>query len=112
MANAYTSGRLTLPTADVVYNLYTLMSALDTKCPIRGAELTISASVGNVQTVYLGGSTISTNNYQTELMVRGTFSGAASSVQHRSDRNLYTLKDIYMVCNTASQNVNVGIWTI
>ena len=92
--------RVTLTTSNTAYNLYTLVSAVNTSFALYGHQLTLQADIGNGGVVYIGDSTLSTTKYGASL----TATGAANYV---APFNGLGLEQVYLLGSVNGQLVDV-----
>jgi hypothetical protein len=95
--------QVTLTTANTVYNLQTLVKAIDAAEPGYCHQLTLQADIGNGEAnVFIGDSTVSSSTYGVKLPA----SGASN---YESPFNAIDLANFYLVSDTNSAKVNVQV---
>lgn len=107
----FTALQLTLTTNGTAYNLYTLLSAIDSSVPIRACEVRISA-VTATNPVLVGDKNISASKYGAKIQGQTTaLAEADRDVTFRHAKNTINLKSIYLwAVTTDSMKVNVCVW--
>lgn len=99
---------ITLTTGGTIYNLYTLVTAIDSTLPQKCQDLLIQADTAGTAITFIGNAAVSSSNYGVALTA-----GAAPWSWSPSDKtaNLVNLADINMVSATSSVILHVSILT-
>ncbi len=94
---------LTLTSANVAYQLYALLAAVNADAPKVCQDLVIQAPLTGAQVVYIGNSDVSSTQYGVAL--NATWSWEGDSVSS----NLYDLQAIYVLSGTEGTAIHVGV---
>jgi hypothetical protein len=99
---------ITLTTGGTTYNLFTLVSAIDSTLPQKCQDLLIQADTSGSAVTFIGNSNVSSTVYGVALTA-----GASPWSWSPSDKtsNLINLADINMVSATSSVVLHVTILT-
>ena len=104
--------QVALTDADTVYNLYTLLTAIDSTMPIRCCELILSAVETN-NPVSIGSSSMSTDGAIYGMRIQGQttpLAGIERAVHFTHEGNTIHLKSFYLMgVTTAAMHVNVCV---
>jgi hypothetical protein len=88
------------------YNLYTLLSAVDTTIPQNAHFVTIASDPNNGgANLYLGDANVTSTLYSNVLI-------SGDSATYQGVFNSINLKDIYLASDTAACLVNVSTMTV
>jgi len=96
--------RITLTTASTVYNLYTLVNALEPQA-VNCSQVFVTADPTNTGNVFVGDSAVSTTQYGAKLP-------ATASVGFEGNFNSTQLDTIYLMPDTTLSLVDVIIQRI
>lgn len=99
---------ITLTTGGTTYNLYTLLTAIDSTLPRLAQDLLIQAPNEGTAVIFIGNSNVSSSHYGVAL-TGGTLPWSWSPSDKTS--NLINLQDIYMVSSTSSVALHVTLIT-
>lgn len=99
---------ITLTTGGTTYNLYTLVSAIDSTLPQKCQDLLIQAPNEGTAVTYIGNSNVSASHYGVALVASATPMSWSPSDK---TANLINMADIYFVSATSSVPLHVTIIT-
>lgn len=108
----FTAIQITLTSAATAYNLYTLLAAVDSTCPIRACEVTIQPETAT-NAILIGDKSISATRYGHRVQAQTTdIAGVSEVLVFRHQKNTIQLKSIYLwALTTDNMKVNVCVWT-
>lgn len=92
---------VTLTTASTVYNLFTLMQAIQPTITSGFNQIFLTADAANAGNVFLGDSSVTTSIFGTQMPATGSTSFGPNSF------NGLSMEAIYLVADTNSQKVEV-----
>ena len=91
---------VTLTTSGTVYNIYTLMKAIETTISPSYNQLIITADPGNTGNVYLGDSTVSSSIFGFKLPT-------SASANFPAIWNGGGLEEVYVVADANTQKLDI-----
>jgi hypothetical protein len=108
MSHAPFMDSITLTTGGTTYNLYTLVTAIDSTLPQKCQDLLIQAPNEGTAVTFIGNSNVSSAHYGVALTASATPMSWSPSDK---TANLINMADIYFVSATSSVVLHVTILT-